>query len=74
MVKMKGKKRDRKPTKTLSQKKEEAINVSEQRDRGWIHVIRVHDTTHLAVTTTRQDNRRTRTTPHKERMSGVVKH
>ena len=32
-------------------------NVSEQRDKGWIHVIRVHDTTHLAVTTTRQGNR-----------------
>ena len=37
---------------TLSEKKEEAGNVSEQRDKGWIHVIRVHDTTHLAVTTT----------------------
>ena len=23
-------------------------NVSEQRDKGWIHVICVHDTTHLA--------------------------
>ena len=33
-------------------KKEEASNASEQRDKGWIHVIRVHDTTHLAVTTT----------------------
>ena len=43
---------------TLSEKKEEASNVSEQRDKGWIHVIRVHDTTHLAVTTTRQSNRR----------------
>ena len=30
---------------TLSEKKEEAGNVSEQRDKGWIHVIRVHDTT-----------------------------
>ena len=29
---------------TLSEKKEEAGNVSEQRDKGWIHVIRVHDT------------------------------
>ena len=45
-------------TKTLSEKKEEASNVSEQGDKGWIHVIRVHDTTHLAVTTTRQGNRR----------------
>ena len=26
---------------TLSEKKEEASNVSEQRDKGWIHVIRV---------------------------------
>ena len=32
--------------KTLSEKKEEARNVSEQRDKGWIHVIRVHDTIH----------------------------
>ena len=42
---------------TLSEKKEEAGNVSEQRDKGWIHVIRVHDTTHLAVTTTLQGSR-----------------
>ena len=26
---------------TLSEKKEEAGNVSEQRDKGWVHVIRV---------------------------------
>ena len=61
-------------TTTLSEKKEEASNVSDQRDKGWIHVIRVHDTTHLAVTTTRQSNRRSRTTQHKERMRGLVKH
>ena len=42
---------------TLSEKKEEASNVSKQWDRGWIHVIRVHDTTHLAVTTARQGSR-----------------
>ena len=71
MVKKKGK---REKTTTLSEKKEEASNVSEQRDKGWIHVIRAHDTTHLAVTTTRQGNRRSRTTPHKERMRGCVKH
>ena len=59
-------------TTTLSEKKEEASNVSEQRDKGWIHVIRVHDTTHLAVTTTRQGNRRSRTTPHNERMSSSL--
>ena len=68
-----GEKRD-KTTTTLSEKKEEAGNVSEQGDKGWIHIIRVHDTTHLAVTTTRQGNRHLRTTPHKERMSGFVKH
>ena len=27
-------------------KRKEARNVSEQRDKGWIHVIRVHDTIH----------------------------
>ena len=42
---------------TLSEKKEEAGNVSEQRDKGCIHVIRVHDTTHLAVTTTLRGSR-----------------
>ena len=65
---------EREKTTTLSEKKEEASDVSEQRDKGWIHVIRVHDTTHLAATTTQQGNRRSRTTPHKERMSGLVKH
>ena len=70
MVKKKGKEREK--TTTLFEKKEEASNVSEQRDKGWIYVIRVHDTTHLAVTTTRQGNRCSRTTPHKERMSGLV--
>ena len=39
-----------------------------------IHVIRVHNTTHLAVTTTRQGNRHLETTPHKERMSCPIKH
>ena len=65
MVKKKAKRE--KTTTTLSEKKEEASNVSEQRDKGWIHIIRVHDTTHLAVTTTRQGNRRSRTTPYKEK-------
>ena len=72
MVKKEGEKREK--TTTLSEKKEEASNVSEQRDKVWINVIRVHDTTHLAVTTTRQGNRSSRTAPHKERMSGLVKH
>ena len=67
-----GEKREK--TTTLSEKKEEASNVSEQRDKGWIHIICVHDTTHLAVTTTWQGNRCSRTTPHKERMRGLVKH
>ena len=48
---------------TLSEKKEEAGNVSEQRDKGRIHVIRVHDTTHLAVTTTLRGSRRSRDYP-----------
>ena len=58
--KKEGEKRE-KTTTTHSEKREEACNVSEQRDKGLIHVIRVHDTTHLAVTTTRQSNRRSRT-------------
>ena len=61
-----GEKRE-KTTITLSKKKEEASNVSEQWDKGWIHVIREHDTTHLAVTTTQQGNRRSRTTPQRSR-------
>ena len=68
-----GEKRE-KTTTTLSEKKQEASNVSEQQDKGWIHVTRVHDTTHLAVTTTQHGNRRSRTTPHHERMSDLVKH
>ena len=48
---------------TLSEKKEEAGNVSEQRDKGWIHVIRVHDATHLAETTTLRGSRRSRDYP-----------
>ena len=74
MVKKNGK-RERTTITTLSEKKKEARNVSEQRDKGWIHVIRVHDPTHLAVITTWQGgNRRSQTTPHKERMRGLVKH
>ena len=46
---------EKKETNKLSKKKKKAGNVSEQRDKCWIHVIRVHDTTHLAVTTTRSD-------------------
>ena len=55
------KRRDRKEKKRrkkLSEKKAEAGNVSEQRDKGWIHVIRVHDTTHIAVITTLWGSRR----------------
>ena len=39
------KKRKREKNKTLSEKKEGARNVSEQRDKGWIHVIRSRDNT-----------------------------
>ena len=48
------KKREKNNTKKLSEKKEEARNVSEQRDKGWIHVIRVHDTIHSANNTAGQ--------------------
>ena len=53
----------RRKTNKRSEKKEEAGNVSEQRDKGWIHVIRVHDTTHLAVTTILRGSRRSRDYP-----------
>ena len=49
----KKRKREKNKTKT-PEKKEEARNVSEQRDKGWIHVIRVHDTIHLADNTAGQ--------------------
>ena len=61
------KEREKRVKTTLSEKKEEASNVSEQWDKGWIHIICVHDTTHLAVTT-REGNRHSRTNPHKERI------
>ena len=41
---------------------------------GWIHAIRVQYTNHLAVTIPLQGNRRSQTTKHKERMSGLIKH
>ena len=44
----KKRKREKNKTTTLSEKKEEARNVSEQRDKGWIHVIHVHNTIHSA--------------------------
>ena len=50
----KKRKREKNKTKTLSEKKDEARNVSEQRDKGWIHVIRVHDTIHSANNTAGQ--------------------
>ena len=39
-----------------SEKEEEARNVNEQRDKGWIHIIRVHDTAHLADNNTTGQN------------------
>ena len=48
MVEKKRKREKNKTKTTLSEKKEEARNVSEQQDKGWIHVIRVHDTIHSA--------------------------
>ena len=43
-----GKEEEKRNNKPLSEKKEEARNVSEQQDKGWMQVIRVHDKTHLA--------------------------
>ena len=44
----KKRKGEKNKTTTLFEKKEEARNIIEQRDKGWIHVIRVHDTIHSA--------------------------
>ena len=54
MVEKNRKKSEKNKTTTPSEKKEEARNVSEQRDKGWIHVIRVHDTIHSADNTAGQ--------------------
>ena len=40
----KKRKREKNKTTTLSEKKGEARNVSEQWDKGWIHIIHVHNT------------------------------
>ena len=50
----KKRKRETNKTTTLSEKKEKARNVSEQRDKGWIQVIRVHCTIHSADNTAGQ--------------------
>ena len=63
MVEEKREKTKQRQQQTFSEKKEEAGNVSEQRDKGRIHVIRVHDTTHLAVTTTLRGSRRSQDYP-----------
>ena len=72
MVKKKGKRERKQQQLTLFEKKEEANNVSEQWDKGWIHVIRIHDTTHLAVTTTQQTDAH-ELPPHKERMNDITR-
>ena len=65
-------KREKQTKSTFStNKKEEARNVSEQQDKGWIHVI-LYTTQCIQPTTTRQGNIRSRTTLHKERMSGSL--
>jgi len=66
MVEEKREKTNNNNKQTLSEKKETAGNISEQRDKGWIHVIRVHDTTHLAVTTALRGSRRSRDYPPHE--------
>ena len=55
--------KQRQQQQTISKKKEGAGNVNEQRHKGWIQVIRVHDTTHLAVTTILRGSRRSRDYP-----------
>ena len=47
----------------LKRKRRQEISVSNVSDKGRIHVIRVHDTTHLAVTTTLRGSRRSRDYP-----------
>ena len=52
-------KRGKNPHKTNhipKKKRKKARNACEQWDKGWIHVICVHDTTHLAVITTGRGN------------------
>ena len=46
--KKKRKKEKEKKKKKRMVEKKEARNVSEQREKGWIHVIRVHDIIHSA--------------------------
>ena len=57
---------------TLSEKKEEARNVSEQRDKGWIHVIRVHDAIHSVDNNTAGQQTPTQKKRTKKRMSGSL--
>ena len=62
MMKKKGKRE--KTTTTLSEKKEEPSNVSKQRDKGWIHVIRVHNTIRSADDNTAGQQTLTDKLPH----------
>ena len=60
-------KREKQTKNTFStNKKEEARNVSEQRDKS------AYTIQSIQPTATRQGNIRSRTTPHKERMSGSL--
>ena len=60
---------------TLSEKKEEASNVSEQRDKGWIHVICVHTRYNPLSSHNNTAGQQTLTNyPTQKRMSGLVKH
>ena len=76
----KKRKREKNKTKTLSEKKEDARNVSEQRNKAWIHVTRVHDTIHPADNNTAGQQTLTNyppphpPTPTHTQMSGLVKH
>ena len=69
-----GEKREK--TTTLSEKKEEASNVSEQRDKGWIHVTRVSTRCNPLSGDNNTAGQQTLTNypTHKKRIRGLVKH
>ena len=68
--KMKRKEREREKQQHFSEKKQEERNVSEQRDKGWLQVIRVHDTTpHSYIVNKRYNSRNKRANQEKKKNS-----
>ena len=51
-----GREEEKQQQQTLSENKEEARTVCVKWDKGWTHVVHVHNTTHLAVPITVQGN------------------